>query len=46
MYGFAMTAEVMLATKPAAASTTSEPLRCLLVVRFNMRLEIVFTRRG
>ena len=46
MYGFAMTAEIMLAAEPAAASDTPEPLRCLFVVRFDVRLEVMLPRRA
>jgi hypothetical protein len=46
MDGFAMTVEVMLSSEPMAASTTSELLWCLLVVRCNVRLEVMLARRA
>jgi hypothetical protein len=46
VYCFAMTAEVMLAAEPAAASDTLEPLRFLLEVRFDVCLEVMLACRA
>lgn len=46
MYGFAVSAKVVPAAEPATASTTWKLLRRLLVVRFDVGFQIVFTRRG
>jgi hypothetical protein len=46
MYFFVMATEVVLASELAPTNIAPEQVRILLLVSFDMRLEVMLTRRG